>query len=105
MQTQQQFKKWKLILDHTIRAHSIILPAELEEDEVLDHIMYTHKNVHRWPESTDEREIDVKLSYEYVKPIYVSDAKRNQVIAPAPKKEEKTTCYKYEYISITKNKK
>lgn len=68
--------KWTLLLDNVVRAHSVILPASMEEDDVIQHIVENHKNAHRWSYDPEHIELighEVKLAYVKVnKPTRVS---------------------------------
>lgn len=101
MQT-QPLKKWRLLINGQIRAHSIILPAEYNQLAVIEHIVATHKNAHRWPTDTDEREVRVDLKFEYVKPIYVTDAKMNRETKTENKKEFCKTSFTYTVVKSYK---
>jgi hypothetical protein len=88
--------KWTLILDHVIRAHSIILPATMDELEVLEHIRATHKNRHRWPFEPKHLELighEVKLAYVKVnKPVRVTQT--------ASSKTFTQPAYTYERVKV-----
>lgn len=95
----QPLKKWKLELDGVVRAFNVILPADVEEHNVLDHMVMTRKNSNNWPDSDD---VKIKLTFEYVKAIYVSDSKLNKVSKTSEVKEFSKPAYTYEVVKVFK---
>lgn len=72
----QSMKKWTLLINNIVRAYNVVLPAEMKEDEVIEHIIETHKNIHKWPDPETSEELNLRLISHDVKLAYVKKKKR-----------------------------